>query len=66
MEVAITVAALVAGIGLVGASSWLERRPRDLAKPRLLPTTPIMFAGALIALLAAIHLLTIFGVTTGR
>ncbi len=66
METTVTVAALVVGLGLVGASSWLERRPRDLARPRLLPTTPVMFAGALLSLLAAVHLLTIFGIHTGR
>jgi uncharacterized membrane protein len=62
MEMSLTVAALVAGLALMGAMSLLERRPRQNLNPRLLPTTPFMFAGALVALLAAVHLLTVFGI----
>jgi hypothetical protein len=63
MEMAVTVGALVAGAGLVGAMSWIERQPRNLLAPRLVPTTPLMFLGAFVALLAAVHLLTIFGLS---
>jgi len=58
----LTVGALVAGLALMGAMSVLERRPRANLDPRLVPTTPLMFAGALVAILAAVHLLTVLGV----
>lgn len=63
METTVTCGALVLGIGLVGLASWLERRPRDILRPRLVPTTPLMFAGALVAILAVVHLLTLLGVS---
>jgi hypothetical protein len=66
METAVTFVAFTGGIGLVGLASWLERRPRDLTRPPLLPTTPVMFLGATVALLAAIHLLTLYGVSLPR
>ncbi|MGE0212547.1 MAG: hypothetical protein AB7S41_12695 [Parvibaculaceae bacterium] len=63
METTVTCSALALGIGLVGLASWLEHRPRDLMRPRLVPTTPLMFLGALVAILAAVHLMTLFGVS---
>jgi hypothetical protein len=66
VETAVTVAAIVIGAVLVGLMSWLERRPRTGLSPRLFPTTPLMFAGALIAILALVHLLTILGVSMPR
>jgi hypothetical protein len=62
MEMTLTVAALVAGLALVGAMSYVEHRPRHNLDTRLLPTTPLMFAGALVAILAAVHLLGVFGI----
>ncbi len=63
----ITVSCLVAGLAGVGAMVMLERRPRDLNRPpSLLPTTPVMFIAALVALLATVHLLNLFGIRTGR
>jgi len=62
MEMDLTLAALVAGLALMGAMSYVERRPRKGLDPRLLPTTPFMFAGAMVAILAAVHLLTVLGI----
>lgn len=62
MEMDLTLGALAAGLALMGTMSFLEHRPRRGLNPRLLPTTPLMFAGAVIAILAAAHLLTVFGV----
>jgi hypothetical protein len=62
----VTFAALVVGGGLVAYTAILERRPRQTLDPRLLPTTPIMFVGALIAVLALVHLMTLLGYSTGR
>jgi len=61
MEMDLTLGALALGLALMGTMSFIEHRPRRGLKPRLVPTTPFMFAGALIALLAGAHLLTIFG-----
>ena len=62
----ITLAALALGGGLAGTMAWLERRPRNSLTPRLLPTTPFLFAGGLIAILALVHLANLWGVHTGR
>ena len=65
-ETLATLAVLLAGAALVGTMVWLERRPRDLLKPQLLPTTPMLFVGMLIAVLAVVHLLNLAGLHTGR
>ena len=66
VEHVFTYAALIAGCSLVAAMVVMERQPRKSLEPRLLPTTPIMFAGALIAILALVHLMTLLGVRTGQ
>jgi hypothetical protein len=65
-ELAITVSALLAGFGLVAGMILLERRPRTSLNPRLIPTTPGMLLGALVAILAIVHLVNLYGVHTGR
>lgn len=66
LELWTTLAALAAGAGLVAAMAVLERRPRKSFDPRLIPTTPLLLAGALIGLLALVHLLNLWGIHTGR
>ncbi len=66
VELSITLAVLVAGLALAGLMAWLERRPRQSLDPRLIPTTPFLFAGTLLAILAFVHLLNLWGVHTGR
>lgn len=61
-----TIAAFVAGVAMVGIAGYLERHPRQDLMPRLVPTTPLMFVGALVAVLAVVHLLNGFGIKTGR
>ena len=61
-----TFAALALGLILAAAMVLIERRPRDLSKPRLLPTTPLLFVGVLIAMLAIVHLVNLAGYHTGR
>jgi hypothetical protein len=46
--------------------AWLERRPRTSLDPLLVPTTPIMFGGGVLALLALVHLVNMAGIHTGR
>ena len=65
-ELWITLAALALGAGLAGTMAWLERRPRKSLTPGLLPTTPFLFMGGLIAILALVHLVNLWGVHTGR
>ncbi len=65
-ELWLTVAALVAGCGVGGLMVWLEQRPRLSLAPRLVPTTPILFLGAVVAILALVHLINLMGIHTGR
>jgi hypothetical protein len=62
MEIFMTGAALIGGFALSAAMVWLERRPRRGLEPRLIPTTPFLFAGILLVILAAVHTLTLLGV----
>lgn len=66
MEDWLTFGAIVFGLALCGVMAWLERRPREAFKPRLLPTTPFMFLGLLIFLLAASHVMTLLGLPQHR
>jgi ABC-type Mn2+/Zn2+ transport system permease subunit len=65
-EAWITAGLFAAGLALIACMVWLERRPRTKLDPLLLPTTPFMFAGGLVALLALVHLLNLAGIHTGR
>ena len=58
----ITIAAFVGGLGLAGAMARRERLPRDDMMPSMIPTTPVMFAGFIIALLALAHMLVLAGI----
>lgn len=66
VEFAITAAIMLTAFTVVGTMSWLERRPRDLLKPRLIPTTPILLVAGFIGLLALVHLVNLYGIVTGR
>jgi hypothetical protein len=65
-ELWLTVAALFLGAAMVTLMAWLERRPRQSLTPRLVPTTPLLFVGALVAILALVHLVNLMGLHTGR
>jgi uncharacterized membrane protein len=65
-ETWITGGFLAAGLALVAVMVWLERRPRPSLNPFLLPTTPFMFMGGMVAMLAFVHLLNMAGIHTGR
>jgi hypothetical protein len=66
IELWITIAVLLAGTALAGTMAWLERRPRHDFTPRMVPTTLLMFVGALVVLLALVHLINLWGIRTGR
>jgi len=62
----LTYGALALGLTLVSVMVWLEKRPRKSLNPRMVPTTPLMFLGAFICLVAVIHIVNTFGIHTGR
>jgi hypothetical protein len=62
----LTYGGLALGLVLVAVMVWLERRPRNSLNPRMVPTTPLMFLGAFICLVAVIHIVNTFGIHTGR
>ena len=61
MELSITVGALIAGAALVAAMRLREGRARSSLDVPMLPTTPVMFIGIVMILLATIHLLGLYG-----
>lgn len=62
----LTYGGLALGLTLVGVMAWLERRPRKSLNPRMVPTTPLMFLGAFICLVAVIHIVNSLGIHTGK
>jgi uncharacterized membrane protein len=66
LELSFTFIALAMGVALVATMVWLERRPRKSLDPHLVPTTPFMFLGACVSLVAVVHLVNLFGLHTGR
>ena len=62
----LTYGGLALGLTLVGVMAWLEKRPRKTLDPRMVPTTPLMFLGAFICLVAVIHIVNSFGIHTGK
>ena len=65
-EMSLTYGGLVLGMALVAIMVWIEKRPRKSLDPRMVPTTPLMFIGAFICLVAVVHIVNIFGIHTGR
>ena len=61
MEMSITIGALVAGVTLVAIMRLREGKTRASLDVPLLPTTPVMFLGIVMILLASVHLLGLFG-----
>lgn len=59
IDVIITVVCLVASVSLGGLLVWLEHRPREIGRPRLVPTTPLLLLCALVVVLALAHMVTI-------
>jgi hypothetical protein len=66
VELSLTYGGLALGLALVAIMVWIERRPRKSLNPRLVPTTPLMFLGAFICLVAVVHIANTFGIHTGR
>lgn len=62
----LTVLVLLAAVAVVARMVIVEKRPRTNLNPRLIPTTPVIVVGGLVALLALIHLVNLAGMHTGR
>lgn len=61
-----TLAILAASLAGATWFAWLERRPSEFGRVRLVPTTPMMFLCALIAIVMIVHLATFLGVKPRR
>ncbi len=59
MEMAITVLAALGGFAGAGWALWAEKRPIDPTKPRLIPTTPVLFLCLVVVIFAAAHMITL-------
>lgn len=59
MGLALTLVILFGALALAGLCNWLERRPRDLGEPPLLPYTWLQIAAVVIAILMAAHLVSL-------
>lgn len=61
-ETAITWSVFGFGVLLVVLMCWRESRPRKSMEVSIWPTTPFLLAGAFLAVLAVVHLLTLYGI----
>jgi len=59
-EIAITWSVFGFSVLLVVLMCWRESRPRKSLEVSIWPTTPFLLAGAFLAVLAAVHLLTLY------
>lgn len=66
VEMSLTYGGLALGVALVAVMAWIEKRPRKSLEPSLVPTTPLMFLGAFICLVAVVHIVNSLGIHTGK
>ncbi len=66
VEISLTYGGLALGVAVVAVMAWIEKRPRKSLEPSLVPTTPLMFLGAFICLVAVVHIVNSFGIHTGK
>lgn len=62
----LTAFVLLAALATIVRMIVVESRPRKDLNPRLFSTTTILIVACFVALLAAIHLINLAGVVTGR
>ncbi len=65
-QLIVTVLILAGALAVIARMVVIEKRPRTDLNPRLIPTTPVLMIGGLVALLALIHLMNMAGLHTGR
>jgi preprotein translocase subunit Sec61beta len=66
MTMATTLAVLAASVAAAGLLVWLERRPAEPGRIRLLPTTPLIFLSLVVAVIMLVHIVNLMGGHTGR
>ena len=66
MNMIITLTLLALGVGATVGCGWMGARPKDYLKPRLVPWQILMLICAVFVLAMSIHLLNLFGMTTGK
>lgn len=66
MTLSLTLVLLAASIAATGFFVWLERRPVEFGRLRLIPTTPLIFLSIFVAILMIVHIVNLMGVHTGR
>lgn len=66
LDLAITIAALAVCVGIFALGSWIMSRPADPLKPRLIPWRTLILIAGVAGILALVHLVNLFGITTGR
>ncbi|MGB6087283.1 hypothetical protein [Parvibaculum sp.] len=65
MTMPVTLALLAASVACAAFLAWLERRPVEPGRVRLLPTTPLIFVSIFVALLMLVHVVNLLGFRTG-
>lgn len=59
MSLTVTIVVLLAALALAATANYLERRPRALGSPSLVPWTWIQIAAVVVAILMAAHLVSL-------
>lgn len=59
MGVAATLGLLVLAAGIAGLANWLERRPREIGRPPLVPWTAVQMVAVVVAILMLAHLVSL-------
>jgi hypothetical protein len=59
MDLFYTSLLLAVGLVIFCVALWIDRRPKKTLDVRLIPTPPFLIAGAVIIIIAGIHLLTL-------
>jgi len=65
LSLPLTVALLLASLGLFAFANWRARQPAEPLKVRMVNYTFVQLFAILLVLLMAAHILSFFGITTG-
>ncbi|MDX5366961.1 MAG: hypothetical protein LPK88_11005 [Alphaproteobacteria bacterium] len=66
MSLELTLVILAASIACTALLVWFEKRPTEIGRVRLLPTTPLIFLSLMVAILMIVHVVNLMGFVTGR
>ncbi len=66
MNKTVSLGLLALGVVAAVGCGWMGARPKDYLKPRLIPWQMLMLICGIFVLVMAIHLLNLFGMTTGK